>query len=284
MQSLILGMVVLTLCGQNLANKFYNQKSSNQNVYIHSGVCCLASMLFFMVISVGKADFDISVLPYSCAFAVAFGGATLFMTLAIKYGQLSLSALFNAYALLIPTAAGVLLWNEKVSIYLILGMLCLILSLFLIYFKSEGKTITTKWLIFAFLAFLCNGMCSVVQRCQQINFKNQYSSYFMIVALFISSIIMLILGKLTAPKAMSMALKNNWRYGAALGVLNGLTNYGVIKLNEVKFPASIMFPIISAGSIILTFVCSFILFKEKLSKRQLIGASIGVVAIVFFCI
>lgn len=67
-------------------------------------------------------------------------------------------------------------------------------------------------------------------------------------------------------------------------VLNGLTNYGVIKLNEVKFPASIMFPIISAGSIILTFVCSFILFKEKLSKRQLIGASIGVVAIVFFCI
>lgn len=69
-----------------------------------------------------------------------------------------------------------------------------------------------------------------------------------------------------------------------MGVLNGLTNYGVIKLNEVKFPASIMFPIISGGSIILTFVCSFILFKEKLSKRQLIGASIGVVAIVFFCI
>lgn len=59
----------------------------------------------------GEFDFNRAVLPYSCAVAVAFGGAILFITLVIKYGQLSLSALFNASALLIPTAAGVLLWN-----------------------------------------------------------------------------------------------------------------------------------------------------------------------------
>lgn len=46
MQSLVLVMVVLSLCGQNLVNKFYNQNSSNQNVYIHSGVCSIATMLF----------------------------------------------------------------------------------------------------------------------------------------------------------------------------------------------------------------------------------------------
>lgn len=104
----------------------------------------------------------------------------------------------------------------------------------------------------------------------------------MIVALFISSIIMLILGKLTVKNdGMGKILKHNWQYGIIFGILNGLTNYGVIKLNEVKFPASIMFPIISAGSIILTFACSFILFKEKLSKIQLIGASIGIIAIIF---
>lgn len=284
MQSLVLVMVVLSLCGQNLVNKFYNQNSSNQNVYIHSGVCSIATMLFFMIISAGEIDFNKAVLPYSCAFAVAFGGAILFITLAIRYGQLSLSALFNAYALLIPTAAGVLLWNEKVSICLILGVICLIVSLFLIYFKTEKKTFTLKWLIFAFLAFVCNGMFSVIQRLQQIEFNNKYSSYFMIVALFISAIIMLILGKLTVKNdGMGKSLKHNWRYGIIFGILNDLANYGVIKLNEVKFPASIMFPIISAGSIILTFACSFILFKEKLSKIQLIGAGIGIMAIIFFC-
>lgn len=88
--------------------------------------CC-----FFIIISASNADFDKAVLPYSCTFAAVFGGTVLFGTLAIKYGPLSLSALFTAYAQLIPTAAGVILWKEKMSVQLILGVICLVVSLFL---------------------------------------------------------------------------------------------------------------------------------------------------------
>ena len=44
---------------------------------------------------------------------------------------------------------------------------------------------------------------------------------------------------------------------------------------------SLMFPLISAGGIVLTWIISLFFYKEKLTLKQNIGMVLGVISIVF---
>jgi multidrug transporter EmrE-like cation transporter len=49
-------------------------------------------------------------------------------------------------------------------------------------------------------------------------------------------------------------------------------------------PVSLMFPIISAGGIVATFIISQVFYKEKLTKIQFVGFLTGLASIVFLSI
>ena len=69
------------------------------------------------------------------------------------------------------------------------------------------------------------------------------------------------------------------RIAAICGVFNGLTNFLVLVLNG-KLPASVMFPVISAGGIVFIFLYSLFVYREKFKLTQIIGFVLGVGAIV----
>ena len=48
-----------------------------------------------------------------------------------------------------------------------------------------------------------------------------------------------------------------------------------------KMPVSLMFPLISAGGLIVTYIVSRFFYKEKLTKIQFIGFIFGLMAVVF---
>jgi multidrug transporter EmrE-like cation transporter len=64
------------------------------------------------------------------------------------------------------------------------------------------------------------------------------------------------------------------------GLANGLVNLFVMIASTI-IPNSVMFPLISAGGIVLTWIISVFLYKEKLSMKQNIGLVLGIVSIVF---
>jgi multidrug transporter EmrE-like cation transporter len=64
------------------------------------------------------------------------------------------------------------------------------------------------------------------------------------------------------------------------GVANGASNLFVIALSP-NMPASIMFPLVSAGGIVLTSLISIFIYRERLSVLQYIGMVLGIGAIVF---
>lgn len=82
-------------------------------------------------------------------------------------------------------------------------------------------------------------------------------------------------------KTMASNIKKALPLYAVCGLANGLVNVLVIFLSSGRLPTSILFPFVSAGSIIATFVISIYVFKEKLSKTQWIGFGFGIVSIVF---
>lgn len=277
MDILYLLAIILGISGQSILKKPYIQKTDGAGVYFFNTLLSAAALLFFVVTS-SKFSFDISFIPYSIGFAISYAMASVFMVLAIAYGSLSLTSLFISYSLLIPTFYGLIL-GDDISKGFIPGMILLVISLFLTNKSGEEEKISFKWIIFVFLSFFGNGMCTVVQKMQQVASNGAYKNEFMIVALAIVTVVMLIMSVLKERTEIKFFAKVGWHWAVICGVLNGMVNLFVMILSG-KMPVSLMFPLISAGGLIVTFLVSRFCYKEKLTKLQLARFLCGVASVV----
>ena len=184
-----------------------------------------------------------------------------------------------SYSLIIPTFYGLFFLGEEVGLLFYIGLALLCISLFLMNAKHTGARIALPWIIVVFLAFLSNGVCSTVQMVQQKTFNGEYKSETMIIALFTVFLIMLVLSLVRQKKEIAPAVKKGGLIAAACGIINGLCNFLVMIL-AVRMDASLMYPIISAGGILLTGLVSLLLYKEKLSREQYLALLLGTASVV----
>ena len=279
MNTLLLLSVVTAVVLQSTSQKQYNKRNKG-GVYIFNAVCPLSARLIFLLSSIKGFGFDKALIPYILTFAVSYGSAILFTFLAVREGSLSLTSLATSYSLIIPTIYGIFFLNETPDIFIYTGFAFLVLSLFLINSKKEDAKINLKWIIFIVIAFFGNGLCSVIQTAQQLHFGGNYKGEFMILALLAVSVFFFILSLLKEKTQILPSLKSNAVFMIITGLANGIANLFVMILISRKMEASIMFPIISGGGIILTCAVSVIFFKEKLSLKQYIGLILGVTSVI----
>ena len=283
MNAALLIDVVLGVTVQQVAKKAYNQKVHG-GTFTFSAMSVLFALVVFVITSKGDLHFTAEILPYCLGFALSYSLACIGSFLAIKAGPLSITSLIVQYSLVIPTFYGLLfLPGETASVTLIVGLVLLFVSLFLVNMegtKKEEKKMTLKWGIYALLAFLGNGICSAVQKAQQIKFEGQYKSELMIIALAISVLGIGAAALITERKQITANLKTASYWYIICGLANGLVNLFVLILSN-SLPASVMFPIISAGGIIATAIIAVFFYKEKMSKQQIVGFVLGTVSIVF---
>ena len=271
--------VIFGVSAQNVIKKPYTQKTGNSGVFFFSALTSLAALIFF-VLTGGNWSFDAAILWYSAGFAVSYALATVFMISAIAVGSLSLTSLITSYSLMIPTFYGLLFLNDPVSFGLIPGLVLLVISLLLINKPSADAPITWKWLLFVFLSFVGNGMCSTVQKMQQIAFNEAYKNEFMIAALAMVTVLMAALSLVKERSHIVHNAKCGWHLALICGLLNGMVNLFVMLLQGLM-PMSLMFPLISAGGIIVTGIVSIAVYKEKLTAWQYVGFVLGIGAVVF---
>ena len=160
-------------------------------------------------------------------------------------------------------------------------MILLFVSLVLIHVekKAAEKKITLKWVLYAAVAFVGNGMCSTIQKMQQLSCNGLYKNEFMVIALAVSFVVLTIAALIPERKNLFVYMKKGFVWYISCGIANGVVNYLTLVL-ALRMPASIMFPVISAGGIITTALVSIFVYKEKLSLQQYIGLGLGTLAIV----
>jgi drug/metabolite transporter (DMT)-like permease len=273
-------LVIAGVSIQSVAKKAFGLKC-NGGVYSFSVGSVLAAIVVFLVTSGGKLAFSMNVFGYAVAFAIAYTVSLVSSMNAIKTGPLSLTSLLISYSLIIPTVFGLIVFNETLTVWILIGILLLLVSLFLINreSKTEEKKITLKWGIFALLAFLGNGACSTIQKMQQIYSGGQYKTEFMVIALAISATILAGFAATTEKKNAVVSLKKGAKYYLLCGLANGMVNFLVLVLSN-RMPASVMFPIISAGGIVLAALVSIFVYKERLQPQQWAGMVLGTLALV----
>lgn len=193
---------------------------------------------------------------------------------ALSMGPMALTSVIASFSLIIPFLFGIVFWNESLTLLTFIGIILLLISVLLINIKKESG-FSGKWLFYALITLLTNGVCSVIQKMHQIKFPSLYKTEFMFWALLWVSIILLVKYK-TKDKHTELKFS---LLGTVSGIANCLANYIVLYLSATE-NASVLFPIVAIANIITVWVIGILFFKERLRALQAIGLVTGVVSVV----
>ena len=284
MESALLSLTVLLLTLQKLCQKRFSA-ANRSGALLFGSLISLCAMVVFAAVTVSSRTWTWhpSLLFPAVGFGVSYAMGTVFTVLAIRYGSLARTTLITSYSLLVPALAGLVILREPITPTLIVGMMLVALSLWLTNQRiaERGGQIALKWVVCVALGFTGNGLCSTVQKLApryipqgQLN-QNAY----MTVALGLSACLLLVASLLTREPDRRTTLRRS----APLAILCGLCNSGVnllvLYLNG-RVPASVLFPTVSVGQIILICLYASLICRERHTKRQWLGFSAGIAAVI----
>ncbi len=185
----------------------------------------------------------------------------------------------------VPYLFGIVFLNEKVNIINVLGVILILVAVILM---NEGQENLNKtnilWLI---CVFLLNGGTSIATKIHQ---TSHLATLETLEFIWLSGVLRAVLSLLVLPflkegsnlldrkDSKNISLKDFWCFILLIILSVGLDKMamGLQLIGAKTTPATMMFPIISGGTVAFTAIVSFCLFKEKLSKKSVFA--------IIFCI
>ena len=262
--------------------KKYNAKHKKGG-FIFTGLVSLFSMLFFAVTDRGGFYFPSGIFPYALTSGALFCVASFLTYVALGCGPFAVSMLILSYSGVFSVVYGLVFLPEEASAFTYIGFALIMISLFLTRGDSRAdadKKASFKWLVCMILSVIGSGMFGVLLRIQQIKFDNACTNEFMIITLGFSALVLLTVGIVRDGRNLPYILRYGGVYAAVSGLANGATNMMGLAIN-LLMPISLSSPIRVGVKIILSFILSKLIFKEKILLRQAIGVAVGGVALVF---
>ena len=195
----------------------------------------------------------------------------------LKHGSVALYMLFlMSGGMAVPCVFGWLFLGETVKLFHVIGVIIILIAVMLT--NSGAHKMDKKLFFMCTMVFLLNGGVSVFSKLHQIHGKYgavDTSSYALISAFF--SIIISV-GLLVTKKKDRENTKNA---KSALRIIPLLliAGYSVVGsiaslfqlIGAKSLPASILYPVVTGGSIVLSGIFGYIFFKEKTSKQAWLG-------------
>lgn len=219
---------------------------------------------------------------FTIALSILLPLVFILLTLSIQHSGIVKTDIAQRISLVIPIACSYWIFNETISDFKWIGLVTGFISLFFILSKSN-KSIQNNS-IYLVLVFLGYGIIDVLfkQIALQKNVPYTTALFYIFCGSFIFSSFITVVS--IFKKKISIQ-KSTVFYGILLGLLNFLNIYFYLKAHQTfaKNPttvfASMNFGVIILGTLIGTFY-----FKEILSKKNIIGLLLAVIAIIFIII
>ncbi|MEA4964730.1 MAG: EamA family transporter [Oscillospiraceae bacterium] len=245
---------------------------------ILSLVCILV-----MAVAGGLRRPSLLTLLLSVVFGLLIILAGLSSVAAMHNGPMTLSVLISLCGTLIPTTVGSLLWREPVTPFQIAGIVLMLLSMALVLNPTVNSKITARWIAWALASFLLNGLIGLTQKIQSTSIYADEKMQFLFWSFVISALFLL--GYLLAIRRARPGACVGCSFRGKLGagaVLVGLTNAAQHIINLILvglIPAAVFFPICNGGNILLTGLMGAVVFKERMTRWQIVGFVLGIFAI-----
>lgn len=266
MLSLILYLsIVVSSVAQSVAGKLYNRHSGDSAVF--TMLKADSALVVFALMAIFGFEFHLPTLLYGTAYGLFLSISMYTGYQATVRGPLALSIMLTSFSVVIPVLYGIIFGNEQITLlrWIALALLCVaIVSTNADKFKTKEKTTSnyTVWLLFVGATFLSNGFCSVIQKVHQTYYPGEYSREFMLFAMALCTVVFS-LSALAKKNKISFRKTKGKGFGVLSGVTCGIANFLTLILAGFE-NASVLFPAISAGTLLTAMLSGRIIFKEKL--------------------
>lgn len=243
------------------------------------------SMLFFLFKDLLMDSRGITIPSVMWAFGIISGlfyaGGFYYMYVALEEGSFSLVRLVSTSSIIFPIIYGVAFLNERLNV---LGLVLLIVASLLFKISNKNNTEQNKgkskrWLFYTIISVICNGLISVISRIQQLYFNDAFTNEFLFISLAVSFLSLLMISIIKDRKRMKEIFKSSLLYSFGAGACNGISNM-LRMVAYIYVPISVVVPLNMGVEIILSFLVSIFLYKEKFTKHQLAGAAIATVGLI----
>lgn len=220
--------------------------------------------------------------PASISWALLLGAVTgcfyflgfIYFQESVRVSGAGLSGAFGKMGILLPMLLSLVLWRELPGPWQWVGILMALASMVLVYLPW-GNSATERWQPQLLLLFCFSGTGEFANKLFQKytieGYKNLYLLLVFGTALMIS--LYFTWRQRRAPRPSDLLT------GLAVGLPNLFSSYWLIAALG-SLPASLVYPIYSAGSILLINLGTALLFKERLSRRQLTSIGLTMLALV----
>ncbi|MBQ8719400.1 MAG: hypothetical protein IJY66_09065 [Clostridia bacterium] len=279
-------------------NKIYQNRvgSGSRMVVLFNIVASSAMAVLFFFINGWMNGFDtFRLTPFSLLMAAIMallcGGYSLIGFKIISLGNIAVYTLFLMLGgMMIPYFFGLIYLDEHFSVWRLLGLALMVISIILSGLDNSGtpkdeknKRTTTLFFILCSVVFCLNGMTSITSKVHQLP---QYADMAVTPQLFVLltavcrviffSIVYFFI-RLRDSKLPTQARPAPLKFSLpvlSLMLISAAVEGAAFMLQLIgasHLPATVLYPLITGGVIILTALAGRILFKQKLSTRATIG-------------
>lgn len=297
-------LIMAIICSSSIALIFKFSESNNLNRYIVTTANYFMALLisFIFIINQKINFFDFAGANFSESFKeVVLGGngifsiqasqlwativgiiAGIFFFISFIYYQKSvrengagLAGTFGKLGILIPMLFAIIIWQEYPTSLQWFGIILAILSIVLVNFPFNRNL--KKALRFnLILLFIYGGFAEFTNKIFQQYAITDYKMLFLFWVFFSAFLISLIY---TLIKSDSLPATRELGIGLLVGIPNLFSSFFLINaLNHLK--TAVVFPIFSAGSIVLIVVASFFVFGEKMERKEAFSVVMTVIALI----
>lgn len=187
-------------------------------------------------------------------------------------------------SLLLTIAGAVVLFNERLSTWAMVGIILALAGLVLT--SMPGNTLAVvRSSYLPFVIFLCSGIADIsVTYVQRMFTTADNASTFPTLCFGSSALVSMILLFIRGEHS-ALRHARAWVGGVVLGVVNYASLLFLVwALGAGTYPASIVFPAMNILAIVVATVAGLLLFKERLHLRQWSGIGLCVAALILFMV
>lgn len=274
---------VFLIASGGISGAFYNRKNEGRKgaTALYNLLVSLGSFLVLAVVACFSFRFHAPTLLFSLGFGACYVITNISMLFALQNGPVSLTSLVMQLSLIGVAFWGFVFWNEAITPFVVIGCILAVAALVLCLKRKKGEEktkISGKWILFSGLMFSGNAACTILQKTQIRMYGEAYGNMMMFFALIFAAIFCLI-RFLTGERedAKTILKKSGW-IPLLAGILNGVLNLFIILLAS-RLSASVVYPVISVGGLVVSVTASMLLFKEKLNALQWTGVGLGLIAV-----
>ena len=201
--------------------------------------------------------------------------------LGIQKIGIATSSVINKMSFVVPVVFSIIFYeNEVFSSSILFGVLLALLGIYLSSTNNSSFNFDKKYLWIILIIFFGQGLVDIVLNDSKFYIPKDENILFFLI-LFISATTAGIL-ILFAKKQISHIKIKNLLWGAIFGIPNFFSIFYFLKALQSDYfidKSYLIFPLTSVGIVVTTTFLGMLIYKEILTKRNLIGITIAVISI-----